>query len=122
MEKKGNKQFCFGRKFTLLIAIGLALVFVYLGQPLTGMCAETQGKTGWALPHYYPDKFDGTGRVGRITVDEIVIDDFLYRLSPNAGYATPTREHALRAWFGVGNRVGYVTNPRHEIISLWLIE
>jgi len=55
-------------------------------------------------------------------MDEVVIDDLLYRLSPYAEYATPTDRHALRAWFQVGNRVGYITNEKHEIISLWLIE
>jgi hypothetical protein len=122
MAKKENGQFRFGKKFTPLILVGLALVFVYLGQPLTAICAEPQGETGWAVPEYYPDRFDGTGRIGRITVDEIVINDSLYRLSPNAEFATPTRQHALRAWFQVGNRVGYITNTKHEIISLWLIE
>jgi len=122
MAKKENRQFCFGKKSTLLICIGLALVFVCLGQPLTAICAERQGETGWAVPEYYPDRFDGTGRIGRITVDEIVINDSLYRLSPNAEFATPTRKHALRAWFEVGNRVAYITNTKHEIISLWLIE
>lgn len=122
MAKKENRRFCFGKKSTLLITIGLALLFLSLGQPLTAICAERQGETGWAVPEYYPDRFDGTGRIGRITMDEIVINDSLYRLSPNAEFATPTRKHALRAWFHVGNRVGYVTNTRHEIISLWLIE
>ena len=122
MAKKENRQFYFGKKSAILICIGLALVFVYLGQPLTAICAERQGETGWALPQYYPDKFDGTGHISRITVDEIVINDSLYRLSPNAEFATPTRKHALRAWFQVGNRVGYTTNTKHEIISLWLIE
>jgi len=122
MAKKENRQFCFGKKSTLLICIGLALVFVYLGHPLTATCAEQQGETGWAVPEHYPDRFGGTGRIGRIAVDEIVINDSLYRLSPNAEFATPAKQHALRAWFSVGNRVGYITNAKHEIISLWLIE
>ena len=122
MAKKENRQLRFGKKSTLLITIGLALLFLSLGQPLTAICAERQGETGRAVPEYYPDRFDGTGRIGRITMDEIVINDSLYRLSPNAEFATPTRKHALRGWFSVGNLVGYVTNAKHEIISLWLIE
>ena len=55
-------------------------------------------------------------------MDEVVIDDSLYRFSPYAEYATPTDRHALRAWFNVGNRVGYLSNENREIISLWLIE
>jgi len=116
MAKKENRQLRFGKKPAILIFIG------YLGQPLAGMCAERQGETGWVVPEYYPDTFDGTGRIGRIAVDEIVINDSLYRLSPNAEFATPAKQHALRAWFSVGNRVGYITNAKHEIISLWLIE
>ena len=122
MARKGNRPFCFGRKSTILICIGLALVFVYLGQPLTALCAERQGETGWAVPEHYPDRFDGTGRINRIAMDEIVIDASLYRFSPYAEYGTPTDRHALRAWFNVGNRVGYLTNEKREIISLWLIE
>ena len=122
MAKKENRQFFIGRKSTLLITIGLALLFLSLGQPSTAICAERQAVTGQAVPEYYPERFDGTGRIGRITMDEIVINDSLYRLSPNAEFATPTRQHALRAWLQVGNLVGYVTNAKHEIISLWLIE
>jgi hypothetical protein len=122
MARKENRRFCFGKKSTLLITIGLALLFLSLGQPLTGMCAERQGKTGRALPEYYPDKFNGTGRIDRITVDQIVVDDILYRLSRNAEFSTPTTKHASRSSFRIGNRVGYITNENSEIISLWLIE
>jgi hypothetical protein len=122
MANKQNGKILFGRRGTLLICIGLALAVVSLSQPLPGTCAERQGKTGSALPKHYPDKFDDIGRIDRITADQIVINDTLYRLSPNATFATPTRKHALRTSFRVGNRVGYITNEKREIISLWLLE
>ena len=122
MAKKENRQLRFGKKSTLLIYIGLAFLFVGLWLPVPATYAQGQGEKARALPEYYPDKFDGTGRIDRITVDEIVINDTLYRLSPNAKFATPKRKHALRSWFRVGNYVGYITNGKYEIISLWLIE
>ena len=122
MAKKENRQLRFRKKSTPLMCIGLALIFVYFGQPLTAICAEPQGETGWAVPEYYPDRFDGSGRINRIAVDEVVIDDSLYRFSPYAEYATPTDRDALQASFNVGNRVGYLTNEKGEITSLWLLE
>jgi hypothetical protein len=109
-------------KCVLIMCFGVALLLGSLSQPLTVTGAEVKGETGLALPEYYPDRFDGTGRIDRITVDEIVIDDTLYRFSRNAEFATPTRRHALKAWFRVGDHVGFLINAKYEIISLWLIE
>jgi hypothetical protein len=122
MARKQNGRIVFGRIGRLLICIGLALAVVSLSQPLQGTCAERQGKTGSTLPKHYPDKFSGIGRIDRITADQIVINDTLYPLSANVEFATPTRKHASRSSFRVGNRVGYITNEKREIISLWWIK
>ena len=122
MAKKQNGKIVFGKTGRLLIYIGLAFLFVGLWLPVPATYAQAQGEKARALPEYYPDKFDGTGRIDSITIDQIVINDTQYRLSPNAKFATPKRKHALRSWFRVGNYVGYITNGKYEIISLWLIE
>ena len=122
MTRKQNGKTIFGRTGRLLICIGLAFLFLGLWLPVPATYAQGHGEKARALPKYYPGKFNGTGRIDRITADEIVINDTLYRLSPNAEFATPTRKHASTSSFRAGNRVGYITNENHEIISLWLIE
>ena len=122
MERKGNWFLCYGKIFVFVLLVGPMLLMAGQGLPVPAAAAETQEEGEFVLPEYYPDRFDGTGRINRIAMDEIVIDDSLYRFSPYAEYATPTDRHALRAWFNVGNRVSYLTNEKREIISLWLIE
>jgi len=122
MARKQNGKIVFGRTGRLLICIGLAFLFSGLWLPVPATYAQGHGEKARALPEYYPDKFTGTGRIDRIAADQIVIDDTLYGLSPNAEFATPTRKHASRSSFRVGNRVGYITNENRKIISLWLIE
>jgi hypothetical protein len=122
MTNKQNGNIVFGRTGRLLICIGVAFLSLGLLLPVPATYAEGQGEKARALPEHYPDRFDGTGRIDRLTVDQIVIDDTLYRLSPYAEFATPTRKQVLRSSLHVGNRVGYLTNEKHEIISLWLIE
>ena len=73
-------------------------------------------------PKHYPDKFDGIGRIDRLSRNEIVIDDSLLRLSPHVIYSTKVKRHASRAWLKVGSFIGYKTDSKHEIISIWLIE
>jgi hypothetical protein len=122
MKRKSNWFPWYDKFFVFALLVGPMLLMTGPGLPVPAAAAEMHGEGGSALPEYYPAQFDGTGRINRIAVDEVVIDDLLYRLSPYAEYATPTDRHALRAWFQVGNRVGYITNEKHEIISLWLVE
>jgi len=122
MGNKNTAKIVLGRRGRLSICMGLAFLCLSIWFSIPAAAAEMQSEGGFVLPEYYPESFDGTGRINRIALDEVVIDDSLYRFSPYAEYGTPTDRHALRAWFQVGNRVGYVTNENHEIISLWLIE
>jgi hypothetical protein len=122
MGNKNTAKIVLKRRSRLSVCMGLAFLCLSIWFSVPAAAAEMEGEGGFVLPEFYPDQFDGTGRIDRIALDEVVIDDSLYRFSPYAEYATPTDRHALRAWFQVGNRVGYVTNENHEIISLWLIE
>jgi hypothetical protein len=109
-------------KGCVLVGIGVVLGFIMLtfysgitsGEGFLGERAD--------FPSYYPEKFNGIGRIDRIARDEIVISDSLYKLSPYAKYATPKRKTVQRTRLGIGNLVGFVTNEKNEIASLWLIE
>jgi len=106
----------------VLVGIWLALGLVVLASyPSTTYAEQFLGERA-NLPTYYPEKFDGIGRIDRIARDEIVISDSLYDLSPHATYATPTRKTVPRTRLDVGNMVGFVTNEKKQIVSLWLIE
>jgi hypothetical protein len=69
----------------------------------------------------YPRLFDIVGRIDRITDDEAVIGDSLYRISPTAAYHTPHQRHALQSMLQVGDDVGCLTDSNGEIKSIWLI-
>jgi len=74
------------------------------------------------VPDHYPDTFEAIGTIDRITNDEIVIGDTLYRLSPSVTYHTPTIEDASKHLFSVGSLVGFLINNKREVTSLWLID
>jgi hypothetical protein len=119
--KDNNKTSLRGMKH-IAICAGLALFLVTLVLP-AGVVQAMQGfKEGSVIPEHYPKKFKQIGRVDRIALDEVVINDCLFRLSPDVEYHTPSIENASSAWFKEGKFVGYVTNSRREIVSLWLIE
>ena len=119
--KENNKIFL-GRIKYVLICIALAVFCVSAVFLSPASYAQPQGKAEWVLPKYYPDKFDGTGRIDRIAKDEIVINDCWYGFSPFVEFATPKRKHASRSQFRPGNFVGYTINSKKEIISLWLLK
>jgi hypothetical protein len=76
----------------------------------------------YGFPKYYPASFDGSGRIDRLAADEVVIHDILFKFSPEVEYHTRTTQNASSAWLKEGQFVGYITNSRREIVSLWLIE
>lgn len=119
--KQKNKTWL-GRIKHILICAGLALFIAGVGIPSGLTYAETRIKPEMVLPKHYPDGFNGYGYIDRIARDEIVIDDAFYRLSPDVEYNTPTVRNASKAFFRVGDIVGFLTNPRDEIISLWLLK
>ena len=119
--KEGNKTSIRKIKY-IFICMGLALFLVSMALP-TGVVHAFQGfKEGSVRPEHYPNKFDQIGRVDRIELDEAVINDCLFKLSPGIKYHTPSIENASSAWFKEGQFVGYIINSKREIVSLWLIE
>ena len=112
------------QKKDILIRTGLGLalgLFLMVSFAAVGYPRELR-RGEIALPKHYPKQFTGIGRIDRITRNEIVLDDSFYRLFPNVTYHIPTRSNASSAWFRSGELVGFVTNAKREIISLWLIE
>jgi hypothetical protein len=119
--KDNNKASLRGMRH-IAICVGLALFLASMALP-AGVVHAFQGfKEGSVIPEHYPNKFDQIGRVDRIARDEVVINDCLFKLSPAIRYHTPSIENASRAWFKEGKFVGYITNSKREIVSLWLIE
>jgi len=69
----------------------------------------------------YPRLFDLYGRIDRLTNDEAVIGDSLYRIAPAAAYHTPNQRHALPSMLQAGDVVGCLTDSDGKIKSIWLI-
>ena len=90
---------------------------------LVFMAEICQGQgVGRPYPDYYPHTFNLIGKIDRIAETEIVINDTLYRLSPNLSCYTPTSMYASKAVFSVGNRVGVEIDSKNEVTSLYLLE
>ena len=102
----------------IAVCAGLVLFMVSMAVPVTVRYAQGE----YAFPDYYPRSFDGTGRIDRISLDDVVINDCHFKLSPDIEYHTPTTQNASSAWFKAGKIVGYMTQSKREIVSLWLIE
>jgi hypothetical protein len=115
-----------GRKVAVLLTallawtIGMGLAGDVLESVLInsvpGFRAAEAGETG-----FIEDDFDGTGRIGRIEKNEIVIDDSLRRLSGSVKYHSQTNGAISRSQFRVGKIVGYRINAQGEITGLWLL-
>ena len=116
--KDTNKAFLIGMKH-IAVCVGLALFLVSITFPVVVSYAGEYG-----FPEYYPGSFDGSGRIDRIAADEVVINDVLFKLSPEVEYHTRTTQNASSAWLKKGQIVGYInsSSSRREIVSLWLIE
>ena len=104
------------------MCVGLALFLAGTVVPVEVGYARPSPKTEEAFPDYYPDGFNGQGPIDRIAADEVVINDTLFKLSPDVEYHTRTTQNASSAWFSAGKFVGYITNSNLEIVSLWLIQ
>ena len=103
------------------------LIICLVGPVIFPQVSPAQGryfKEEWLgrLPDFYPRGFDGYGRIDRITAEEVVIDDALFKLAPDIRYSTPRRPNASSDSFEPGRQVGYILNANHEIKSLWFIE
>jgi hypothetical protein len=101
-------------RFGLGLILGIFLMYGWVGP---ASASEHRG-----VPEYYPEKFDGIGRIDRLGEDQIIIDDGTKRLASGVSFATPSSQYAGREPFRVGTTVGYVLNRSGEIQSLWLLK
>jgi hypothetical protein len=69
-----------------------------------------------------PNDFENRGRIDRVAGDVIVIDDRQKRFAADVKYYGPGRIRISKSAFGEGCTVGYLTNSKGEISSLWLLE
>lgn len=70
----------------------------------------------------YPKSFDGGGYIDRITKTEIIIDDSLFPLAPNAKFNKPSSRSSSQGSFGAGDFVGILVNADGQVESVWLIK
>lgn len=106
-----------------IICIGLAIFFGGLYAPATVKCEEQKFIPEWIMPkHYPPDGFHGYGYIDRISKEEVVIDDDLFKLARSVIYVTPTNKMSSHSNFEPGDLVGYLNNSDSEINSMWLIK
>jgi len=119
---KANNKIPLARMWRTVLCVGLALFFLSAAMPATVSYAQSRVKGEWVLPKFYPDGFDGWGRIDSVAKDRVVIDDTVLNLSPSVVYRTPTNRYATSASFKPGNLVGFMTNASNEIVSLWLIK
>ena len=106
---------------------GMILILCLTAPVALPEVSQAQGryfKEEWLgrLPAYYPRGLDGYGRIDRINLEEVVIDDAFFKLAVDVRYSTPRRKHSTSHAFEAGRLVGYILNERREIESLWFIE
>ena len=102
------------RGFILVLALGWVMMWAWSSP---GMASEPGGP-----PDYYPQKYDGAGRIDRLDGEEIVIDDGLLMLTSHSRFATPSSRYAGRGSFRVGSFVGYLLDSDRKVQSLWLLK
>lgn len=105
------------------VCLGLALVFMLSAVPVNFSYAQGRYlREDWKLPKFYPRGFDGYGKIEKIEQDGVVINDTVWKFSPQIKFATPKDRNAGIYAFSVGDTVAYLLNNDREITSLWYIE
>jgi hypothetical protein len=112
-----NKRLFQGMKRKLVLAVFAVLLGNVM---IPASFTSAQGEYGF--PDHYPPGFDEQGRIDRIAVDEVVIDDILWKFSPDVKYHTKTTRNASRGWFKVGSQVGFIKDAGNRISALYLIQ
>ena len=113
-----------GMKMHFILCMGCVLSLVCLITTLGDCYAKGRVKPEWIMPDYYPDGFDGMGRINLIKMEDgiVVIDEDSKNLSLYVKCHTPTQKDLSIYLFKKGDLVGYMLNSEREIISIWLIQ
>jgi hypothetical protein len=110
IRRQAKNAICFGLGLTLCI-------FLMCGWVDPAAASEPRN-----VPDYYPETFDGIGRIDRLGDDVIVIDDGTKGLASGVSFATPSSQYAGRGSFRVGSLVGYLLDRDGKVQSLWLLK
>ena len=105
------------------VCLGLAMVFLLSAVP--GDPVYAQGRfmlEKWKVPEFYPNGFDGYGKIDRIGQNGVVIDDTAWKFSQQVRFATPRNRNAGISAFSEGGTAAFLLNEEREITSLWYIE
>jgi hypothetical protein len=98
--------------------IGLVLIFIVA---LAGVSYGEEGE-GDDLPQPYSEEYSSKGRIDRISDNEIVINDCLYKLTPSTIFKTTTMENAQRDSIKEGDFVHFTIDENRKVKTIVLIE
>jgi len=121
MNRKHTEILSLKRVRNVILAVGITLCIAGLVIPSEPSFAQRRHKPELVLPSHYPEWFHGFGRIGLITTDRVVINDFNFRFSPYVEFHTPTEKNVSRSRFKEGMMVGFLFNEFEEIISMWFL-
>ena len=111
------------RKNGVILGLILAFSLCICGMGVQSLASPAQGidTQRMSLPDYYPKWLDGSGHIDRIGDEDIVIDDHYFPLAKRVRCATLKNSHVKKSSLREGVLVGFVTNDRGEIVSLWTL-
>ena len=121
MNRQHKKRSSLKRVRNAILAMGIVLLIAGFVIPPEPSFAQRRHKPELVLPSHYPEWFHGFGRIGLITAERVVINDFNFRFSPYVEFHTPTEKNVSRYTFKEGMMVGILFNEFEEIISMWLL-
>jgi hypothetical protein len=106
------------RKRMMIRSLSAAVVLSVILGAAFWACAELDDNR---FPLSEPGQSSRIGVVNRVEKDEIVINDRLYRLLPTTACYTSAMGAGSIHLFHPGDRVGFIANPRMEVLHLWLL-
>ena len=121
MKRKHTGKWSLKRVRNVILAVGITLCIAGLVIPSDPSFAQRRQKPEWVMPAHYPEWFHGFGRIGLITAERVVINDFDFRFSTYVEFHSPEEKNVSRYLFTVGKMVGFLLNENKEITSMWLL-
>jgi len=97
----------------LLVLLGFLVI-------VPAVSAEIINTPEGVIITHYPDKFDRVGTLYSIEEKGIIIDDMFVPFASQVRYMTPQSAYSSFGSFEKGQKVGYMLNDEHRIITLCL--
>ncbi len=70
----------------------------------------------------FPKEFEGMGQIDQLDGDYVVINDQRFKLAADIRYNTRTMQNVTSTSFTEGLSVGFLTDNKGRIFSLWLLD